>query len=342
MPRTLALFALLAAFTASAQEETTAPPQPPAAAAEPPVSPPPVGLPPAPTEAVEGPKASDHVSKKRFSRFSAGPGGPLFAFAEGLDGLVLGALAGAGTATGGRLGTSGAFIGALLGGLVLGGGAAAVQYFHPIGFASAGTISLGLGVGVLAGYGIATAAVLTSFTWATLLALSVSQVGMLVPLIALWNVDDISGEDLALMSMTSAYAFVATALTTFLFTTIPGSTRTAAVLLAPAFGMALGALWALGPDLAPGRILKLTALPLGVGLVTFVLGIALTAFDLRITSAATLLTTAATFGLTWFLTSDEPATSPATPVALLPSVSMAPAGWRNEGVAVGPALMGRF
>lgn len=297
--------------------------------------------PPPPPE-TPGPALADRTAtKERFSRFSAGRGGPLFAFAEGLDGLILSGLAGAGTATNGQLGTSGAFIGALAGGVVFGAGAAILQYVHPIGLASAGTMALGLGVGALAGFGIATAAIVSSFTIASLLALAVSQLGMLVPLIALWSVEDIPGEDLALMGMTSTYAFVLTALTSFLFTTIPSSTRTAAVLIAPAIGMALGSLWAHAVDLTPGRVLKLTALPLGVGLVTFILGAVLTQFNLPIMSAATLLTTVATFGLTYFLTADEPA-APAPAVSLSPTISMVTVGSRNESMAVGPAVVGRF
>jgi len=262
----------------------------------------------------------------------------LFAFSEGLDGLVLGGLAGTGIGGGG-----GAFIGALLGGVVLGGAATALQYAHPIGVATAGTMALGLGVGVLAGFGLSTALVVSSFSIASLIALAGSQIGMLVPLIALWSSEDISGEDLALIGMTSTYAFVLTALTSFLFNGLSPTARIAAVLFAPAFGMALGALWALGPDLVAGRILKLTALPLGVGGLTLLLGLVLAGGNLQIVSAATLLTTVATFGLTYFLTADDPAAPPSTtPVVVQPTVTMVPAGWRNEAVAVGPALVGRF
>lgn len=322
---------VLASVAAAQTQETPVAPEAPELVAPPP-----------PPPETPGPTLAERTStKERFSRFSAGRGGPLFAFAEGLDGLILAGLAGAGTASGGQLGTSGAFIGALAGGVVFGAGAAILQYVHPIGLASAGTMALGLGVGALAGFGIATAAIVSSFTVASLLALAVSQVGMLLPLIALWSVEDIPGEDLALMGMTSTYAFVLTALTSFLFTTIPSSTRTAAVLIAPAIGMALGSLWAHAVDLAPGRVLKLTALPLGVGLVTFILGAVLTQFNLPIMSAATLLTTVATFGLTYFLTADEPA-GPAPAVSLSPTLSMVTVGSRNEAMAVGPALVGRF
>jgi hypothetical protein len=343
MSRALVSVLILVSSIALAQE--TPPPSPPSgdAPTPPPVAPAVTEPAPAPAAATDtGPKASDQA-KKRFSRLSAGNGGPLFAFAEGLDGLVLGALAGGGLQAGGQIGTGGAFIGALIGGAVLGGGATLLQYFHPIGLASAGTISLGIGVGALAGFGIASAAVISSFTPAVLLALGMSQVGMLVPLIALWDVDDISGEDLGLMGMTAAYAFVLTGLTTLLFNTLTVSARTAAVLFAPAFGMGLGALWAWGQDLAPGRILKLTALPLGVGLLTFTLGVFLTGFNMQLTGAATLVTTAATFALTYFLTADSPpATNTTSAVSITPTVSMAPAGWRNEAMAVGPALVGRF
>ncbi len=326
---------LLAQFAVAQTAESPASAPPDAVTAPP--SPPPMVPEAAVTPA--GPKASDLVTKEggRFSRFSAGPGGALFAFAEGLDGLVLGALAGTGISGGG-----GAFIGALVGVVVLAGAATALQYAHPIGVASAGTMALGLGVGALAGFGLATALVVSSFPLASLIALAGSQIGILVPLIALWSTDDISGADLAQMGMTSTYAFVLTALTSFLFGGLSATARLSAVLFAPAFGMALGALWALGPDLAAGRVLKLTALPLGVGALTLLLGLALAGGNLQIVSAATLITTIATFGLTYFLTADDAAAPTMTPVALQPTVTMVPAGWRNEGMAVGPALVGRF
>ncbi len=345
-----ALFVIcLVASAALAQEGTTDAPPPPSTPSDVTSPPPPPPLPtPVAEPAPSPPKAADRLNapKGRFSRFSAGPGGPLYAFAQGLDGLILGALIGGGTSTNGSLGTSGAFLGALAGAVLLAGGAIALQYAHPIGTAVAGTAALGLGVGALLGFGISTALLLTRFSLASGIALATSQAVGLIPILALWNVDDISGEDLALMGMTSAYAFILTMLTTFLFP-VGGTAQIAAMLCAPAVGMGLGALWAMGPDLAPGRILKLTALPMGVGLLTFFLGAVLTQGNMQITAAATLLTTAVTFGLTFFLTSPEdPATPPAqasrSPVSLTPTFSMAPAGWRNEGLAVGPGLAGRF
>ena len=329
---------VLFAQLAVAQTAESPPSAPPDAVTAPP--PPPPAEPEA-TPAPTGPKASDRVAKGgRYSRFSAGPGGALFAFSEGVDGLILGALAGTGIGGGG---SGGAFIGALLGGVVLGGAATALQYAHPIGVATAGTIALGLGVGALAGFGLSTALVVSQFSIASLIALAGSQIGLLVPLIALWSTEDISGEDLALMGMTSTYAFVITSLTSLLFTTLSPTARVSALLFAPAFGMALGALWALGPDLVAGRILKLTALPLGVGALTLLLGLALAAGNIQIVAAATLITTIGTFGVTYFLTADDPAAPASTPpVAVQPTITMMPSGWRNEAVAVGPALVGRF
>jgi hypothetical protein len=301
--------------------------------------------PPAPPVAEEaGPKLADRTATPaRYNRFSAGRGGALYAFSQVVDGLVLGGLAGAGWMTGGALGGGQAFLGALAGGLLLGAAHGVVQYFHPVGLATAGTIALGTGVGALAGFGLASA-LLTTFSAAALIALAFSQLGALVPLIALRNVqDDISGDDLSLMAMTSGYAFVVTGLTLLLFGgRVSGQVAQVALLLAPAVGMALGSIWALGPDLAGGRILKLTALPLGVGLVTFLLGAAISSGNLPLVGAATLLTTAATFGITYFVTSDETPRTPGGSPVIQPSMTLAPAGWRNEGIAVGPALSGRF
>ncbi|MDP3237194.1 MAG: hypothetical protein Q8N26_30680 [Myxococcales bacterium] len=328
---------VLFAQLAVAQTAESPPSAPPDAVTAPP---PPPAEPEATTPTPPGPKASDRVTKGgRFSRFSAGPGGALFAFSEAVDGLILGALAGTGIGGGG---SGGAFIGALLGGVVLGGAATALQYAHPIGVATAGTIALGLGVGALAGFGLSTALVVSQFSISSLIALAGSQIGMLVPLIALWSTEDISGEDLALMGMTSTYAFVITALASLLFTGIDPNARVSAILFAPAFGMALGSLWALGPDLVAGRILKLTALPLGVGALTLMLGLLLASNNLQIVSAATLITTIGTFGITYFLTADDPDAPVPPAVAVQPTITMMPSGWRNEAVAVGPALVGRF
>lgn len=345
---------LLTAFVASvalAQEptpaEATPPETAPASEVTPPPPPPVVEAPPPVEVTPAAPKAADRVTapKARHSRFSAGPGGPLYAFAQGLDGLILGAMIGGGIGSNGTLGTSGAFLGALGGAVVLGGAAIALQYAHPIGTGIAGAAALGLGVGALLGFGITSAIFISSFSLSSAIALGTSQAIGLIPILALWNSDDISGEDLALMGMTSAYAFGLTLLTTMLFTTVSGSAQLTAILCAPAVGMGLGALWATGPDLAPGRILKLTALPMGVGLLTFLLGLALSSGNMQITAAGTLLTTAATFGLTYFLTAPEepaPAQASRSSVSVQPTFSMVPAGWRNEGLAVGPGLVGRF
>jgi hypothetical protein len=330
---------LLLAATSRAQEATPAPPAETPLEATTPPPPPPTAEP-----GESGPTLADRTSTPaRFSRFSAGRGGALSAFSQLVDGLVLGALAGGGLATGGTLGGGQAFVGALAGGLLLGGAHTVVQYFHPVGLATAGAIALGTGVGALAGFGIAALGLVPSFTAAALIATAFSQLGALVPLVALWNVEgDIAGEDLALLGMTSTYGFVVTGLTLLLFGgQVSGQAVQAALLLAPAVGMALGSLWALGPDLSQARILKLTALPLGVGLLTFLLGALLEQGNFQLVGAATLLTTAATFGVTYFLTGDEPANPSAGPT-LQPSLSLAPAGWRNEGLAVGPALIGRF
>ncbi|MDX2010917.1 MAG: hypothetical protein SFW67_12030 [Myxococcaceae bacterium] len=342
-------FALLSATlfvvlpsTSGAQTPEAAPADAAPVEATPPPPPPPVS---AESTGAEGPKLADRTATPaRFSRFSAGRGGPLYAFSQLVDGVVLGAFAGGGLATGGRLGSGEAFIGALAGGLLLGGAHTVVQYFHPVGLATAGTIALGTGVGALAGFGVASLGIVSSFTTSALIAVAFSQLGALVPLLALWNVeDDISGEDLALLGMTSGYGFVLTGLTLLLFGgRVSGLAAQVALLVAPAVGMALGSLWALGPDLAQGRILKLTALPLGVGLLTFLLGAVLAQGNFQLVGAATLLTTAATFGVTYFLTSDEPARSTPGGASVQPSLSLAPAGWRNEGIAVGPALTGRF
>lgn len=290
-----------------------------------------------------GPRLADRAATPvRFSRFSAGPGGPLQAFSQLVNGLLLGALVG-GELTPGRADGGQVLLASLAGGLLLGGAHTVVQAFHPVSLTTAGTIALGSAVGALAGFGVATLG-FSSFLVSALVGAAFSQVGALVPLLALSNAD-ISGADLELLGMTSVLAFVLTGLSLVVFDeALSRVASQVALLVAPAVGMALGSLWALGPDLAKGRAFKLTVFPLVVGLATFIVGAAATQGNLRPVGAAAFLAVATTFGITYFATADAPGrpSSDEAPATVTPSVTLTPAGWRNEGLAVGPALAGRF
>ena len=118
------------------------------------------------------------------------------------------------------------------------------------------------------------------------------------------------------------------------------------MLLAPAAGMALGGLLATQLDLAPGRLLKLTAIPLGVGLICLYAG-GLAESD-KIPPATALVGTTVALALTALFTSEPPEDTVAgrsdeesQPLVMV-SPTLLPAGRRNEGMATGAALLMQF
>ncbi len=213
---------------------------------------------------------------ERFSRFSAGRGGPLFAFSQVVDGLVVGGLIGAALSTpstGPLAVPSGAYLGALAGGVGLGAVGVLLQYFQPIGLVAAGAAALGLGVGLLGGLGLASG--LSAFipglpaVLPGLLALVGSQVGALVPLALLWSADDLDPSDLAMLGAGALDAFALTAL----FNVALGRPLLeSALLVAPAIGMAVGGLVAALTRVPLSKVVRYGALPVGVGLSLFYLG----------------------------------------------------------------------
>jgi len=266
------------------------PPPPPTATAAPP--------PPAPTPPPESaPSLGDRLTqKKRFSRFSAGAGGPLFAFSEFLAGAVAGGFIGGATLANTGSALSGIYVGSVVGALGFGSLGIAIQYSHPMGLGSAATSVLGTVVGGLAGLGFADIirGDTSAFAWSLLIG---SQVGALATLMATWSIDDVDTEDVTLMGMSALHVFVVSSL----LAAASGSVPAWPLLISPAVGMGLGALWAMGVDMPAGRVLKLTLLPVGVGLVLFYLGGALLAAQpngFQLVALTTLAGYAATFGLT--------------------------------------------
>ncbi len=244
------------------------------------------------------------ASRTRYSSFSAGRGGPLFAFSQIVDGLVVGGVLGTAlTASSPNplASSGGAYIGALTGGVSLGALGVVLQYFQPIGMVAAGAATLGLGVGALAGAGVASllASMIPNLT-ATLpgiLALAGSEIGALVPLALLWSKDDLEPSDLALMSAVSLYAFAAT---TLLNLAIDRPLWTPGLLIAPALGLAVGGLVAALSTIPLGEVVRSAALPLGIGLSVFYLGALLSTVQLG--AIASLSAMALTFGVTAIVT----------------------------------------
>lgn len=300
-----------------------------------------------PTTEDPGGVAPTAASRERFSRFSAGRGGPLFAFSQVVDGLVVGGLIGAGLSTpqtGPLAVPGGAYLGALAGGVGLGAVGVLLQYFQPIGLVAAGAAALGLGVGVLGGLGLASG--LSAFVPGLpavlpgLLALVGSQVGALVPLALLWSADDLDPSDLAMLGAGALDAF---ALTAFFNVALATPLLASALLLAPAVGMAVGGLVAALTRVPLSTVVRYGALPVGVGLALFYLGSVVFQAP-QLAAIAALGGTALTAGITALV---EFAQGPSTPprpdaVTVLPSITILPASPRSEQLVLGPGFAGSF
>lgn len=276
---------------------------------------------------------------ERFSTFSAGQGGPLFAFSEIAGGMTLGAVIGTGLT--GSSDTSsiplGVYVGALTGGVVLGSLGVALQHVRRIGLVASGASSLGLVVGALAGFG-AGGLLRSSFQGPAvlpgLLALVGSQAGAFLPLALSWATDDLEPGDFALMGAGALHGLALTGLVT-LALNLPLSAP--AMLIAPAVGMLAAGLVAAVTRFSISVVL-LQALPaFGVALAAF---FASAAFMPSLQGAALigLGSMAASVGVTALIAASAPAPDAleVTPtLAVLPQQGLAP-------VVMTPALVGRF
>lgn len=281
----------------------------------------------------------------RFSRWSAGRGGPVFAFSQIVDGLVVGGLLGtslSAPSTNPFAVPEGAYLGALVGGVSLGGLGVLLQYFQPIGLVAAGATALGLGVGALAGLGIASA--LASFVPGLppvlpgLLALVGSQVGGLVPLALLWRANDLDPSDLAMLGAGALNAF---ALTAFLNVALGRPVLASALLLAPALGMAVGGLVAALTQVPLSTVVRAGALPLSVGLALFYLGGVVFQAP-QLAAIAALGGMAVTVGVVALVSfAQGPATQP-EPISVVPTIVVVPPAPRAEQLLLGPGVVATF
>ncbi len=279
-------------------------------------------------------------SGARFSAFSAGRGGALFAFSEGVGGLVLGGVIGAAitsTWRGPLAGAQGVYLGALAGGVTLGALGSVLQYVQPIGLVAAGATSLGLVVGALAGFGVASllSQLQGSALLPGLLALVGSQVGGLVPLALLWTAEDLDPSDLSMMGAAALSAFALTGLIN-LATGRP--LVPAALLLAPAVGMAIGGLIAAVSNVPVATIFRYAGLPLGAGLALFAL-VSGVFESVQLGAGVALGGAAITLGIT-ALVSFATAPVEAAPVSLVPTLVVLPG--RGREVSVGPGAVITF
>jgi hypothetical protein len=298
--------------------------------------------PPPPPSSPEKPGVTlseQQVVKKRHSAFSAGPGGPLLIFTETVTGLVLGGAIGGSYVQSGEVGR-GVYFGVLTGGLVLGGLASIYQYLVPVGLTTAMLSALGTVVGTLAAQGIYFGPFSPTAAWALALG---SQVGAAAPLIATLGVDDVSAGDASVAGSATIYASALMFLGLLL---INRNVTIEPMLIAPAVGMGAGGLLAAFTEADAGRVLTLTAVPLGVGFVLFYVGGL--AGDIQLAAATSLTGIGIAFALTYLLSSGPGAA--ATPPRraarardrISPTAVVVPVGLGRRQVAVGPGLRGSF
>jgi hypothetical protein len=292
-----------------------------------------------PAPAYTGPAEPAATRALRYSRASAGPGGALLAFTEVLGGLVTGGMLGYGYDGG-----SGAYTGAVVAGLTLGTAAIVYQYFVPVERRESLLIAGGSVVGFIAGVGMGNELGL-SLRERGWLTLALTQVGILGTLLATAGDGDVSGADTALVGMTSLYALVLTGLAQSVLAGNAEDYNLTPTFLAPALGFVVGSVLTRSLELDTGRVLKLTLVPLGVGLVLRYLG---TAFadgpGVKLTALAGI---AASFALTALLTSDpgvptERDSRQRAGVQAVPVPVVMTAGRYQESLAAGPGLLLSF
>jgi hypothetical protein len=283
----------------------------------------------------------------RYSRYSAGAGGPTLAITEGMIGLATGAMLGSAFDIASDSQRSDGYTGAIIGGLTLGTAATIYQYFVPIGRRE----------GLLAG-GAAAAAMMASLTIANardlsakdtaLATLGATQAGIGAVLLLTAGGADVSAGDAGLVGATSLYSFVIVGLVEYIHAKESGQHYNhVPLLLAPAVGMALGGLLAIPAEMSSAGVFALTAWPLGTGMLALLLGSRLA--DNVLVAKAMLGTIAGTFAIVGMvnLLSGAPVESPrksasADTVEAMPVPVVMSAGRGNDSLAAGPGLFVRF
>lgn len=350
--RSTALLMCLVATVASAQQQPapTAPPEftpPPTTAApgEPTPPPPPPSVTPPPSPSAVGPAEPAGERAVRYSRFSAGPGGPLVVFTQVISGIVSGAQIGSAYDDNDNDENNNAYTGAMLTGLTLGTASTLYQYFVPVERNESLLVAGAAIVGFTAGMGIARSQDLADKERG-LLGLVTTQAGVISVLALTAGGGDVSNGDAALVGMTSLYALTLTGLLQYIYDEqTSGDTDYLPTVLAPAIGMALGGLLTVPLEMESSRVLKLTLLPLGVGASMLWLGATIAdGTTVPVTALAGIVTT---FALTVLLTTD-----PGVPTEkdglrradfqAMPVPVVMAAGRDNSSLAAGPGLFVSF
>ena len=240
---------------------------------------------------------------------------------------------------------SNAYSGAMISGLALGTAGTLYQYFVPVQRRESMLAATASVVGMMGGIAVANGNGMNDRDRA-LLALVTSQAGMFATLLLTAGGEDVSGEDLGLMTVTSSYAFLFTGLLEFIS---HAETRRgynfAPVLLAPAVGLALGGLLAIPLELSAGRLLLISLVPLIPAGMALTLAAPLSG---NATTGRVVLTTlSASFVLTALVavfTYEPPAKerTSTSAVRLTPVPVVLAAGRDNRSIAAGPGVFASF
>lgn len=324
------------------------PTPPPLSSAPPPVEalpPPPVA--PTPSPSATKPPEPERERTVRYSRFSAGPGGPLLAFTEVMSGVVSGALIGASydEDNPSNQRRNNAYTGAVVAGLTLGTGATLYQYYNAVERNESLLVAGAATSGFIAGLAISAQTDMSTrgTSWTSL---ATTQAGILTVLALTQGGGDVSTGDAALVGMVSLYSFALTGLTQGIIdASASGGTDWAFTFLAPAVGMGLGGLLTLPLEMDSSRVVKLTLVPLGVGSIMLSLGAILAdGTTVPLTALAGIVTS---FALTFLLTSDpgmetERESLRRADFQAMPVPVVMASGRDKSTLAAGPGLLVRF
>ncbi|MBN1207208.1 MAG: hypothetical protein JXB05_20150 [Myxococcaceae bacterium] len=297
------------------------------------------------TPPAEGPAEPAGVRARRYSRFSAGPGGPSLVVLEVIIGLAGGAMVGSSFDAEGE--TNHFYTGAMLGGLTLGTAGTLYQYFLPVERRESLLTAFAAVAGLSAGIGFANNQDLPDRDRA-IIALMSSQLGVFSSLLLTSGDLELSGSDLGLISIMPIYTTLFAGFIELI--NDAQSTRGynyAPMLIAPAVGMAIGGLLSIPLELNGLGFALITAIPLSITGMTFGFAVAisrgLSAGAARaglISLSASLVITALTTALTYVPPPQERASASA--VRITPMPVLLAAGRDHSGLAAGPGLWIQF
>ncbi|WP_224240156.1 hypothetical protein [Hyalangium gracile] len=291
-----------------------------------------------------GPAESPGERAARYSRFSAGPGGPAVVVTEVILGLVGGSVLGSAYDTEGK--TNNFYTGAMIGGLTLGTAGILYQYFLPVERSEALFATLLSLSSMVGGIGFANSNDLSDRDRA-ILSLACSQVGLFATLALTSGGQGFSGADMGLISLTAFYSSLIAGLIEFI-NDAENSGRGynfAPMLMAPTIGMVVGGLLSIPLELNGLGFALISSVPLMASGMAIALSAPLSGN--ATTGRVVLITLTSSLGLTALITAltsnvPPPQRASASGPRLTPVPVVLAAGRHNTGLAVGPGMSIQF